>query len=92
MRSADCSCTRLGKTEVQKLSFADEPFNRASHIFDQHFRINAVLVIEIDAIGFSPKVEEQDAQPLHGAGTPQRVCFVRARRGERPARTGHIFG
>ena len=26
----------------------------------------------------SPKVEEQDAQPLHAAGTPQCVCFARA--------------
>ena len=26
----------------------------------------------------SPKIEEQDAQPLHAAGTPQCVCFARA--------------
>ena len=36
--------------------------------------------------------EEKDAQPLHAAGTPQRVCFARVPGGKRPARADHIFG
>ena len=51
MRSADCSCTRLRETEVQNFSLLDEIFNRISHIFDWHFLIYSVLVIEINAVG-----------------------------------------
>ena len=52
MRSADCSCARLRETEVQNLPFFDQIFNRTSHIFDWHFWIDSVLVIEINAVGF----------------------------------------
>src|SRR6266568_135884 len=50
MCSADCPCTRLRETELQNLSLFEEVFNRTCHVFDWHFRINAVLVIEINAI------------------------------------------
>ena len=52
MRAADCSCTRLRETEVQNFSLLDEILDRASHIFDRHFWIDPVLVIEINAVGF----------------------------------------
>ena len=52
MRSADCFCTRLRETEVQNFSLLDEIFDRTSHIFDWHFWIDPVLVIEINAVGF----------------------------------------
>ena len=52
MRSADCFCTRLRETEVQNFSLLDEIFNRTSHIFDWHFWIYSVLVIEINSVGF----------------------------------------
>jgi hypothetical protein len=51
MRSADCSRTRLGKTEVQDLALGDQIFYRTSHVFDWHFRIDAVLVVKINAVG-----------------------------------------
>jgi len=51
MRSADCSCTRLGETEVQDFPLFDEILDRTRHIFDWHFAIYPVLVIEIDAVG-----------------------------------------
>ena len=50
MRSADCSCARLRKTEVQDFPRLDEVFDRARHILDWHLRIDPVLVIEIDAV------------------------------------------
>ena len=51
MRSADCSRTRLGETEVQDLALGDQIFYRTSHVFDWHFRIDAVLVVKINAVG-----------------------------------------
>jgi hypothetical protein len=51
MRSADCPCTRLGETEVQDFSLGDQIFYRTSHIFDWHFRIDAVLIVKINAVG-----------------------------------------
>src|SRR5580704_5381512 len=51
MRSADCSCTRFGETEVQDFPLGDQIFYRASHIFYWHFRIDAVLVVKINAVG-----------------------------------------
>ena len=51
MRSPNCLRTRLGQTEVQNLPLCDELFDRAGYILDGDFRIDAVLVIEVDAIG-----------------------------------------
>ena len=36
---------------MQDLSFLDEILDRAGHVFDRHVRIDAVLVVEIDAVG-----------------------------------------
>ena len=43
--------TRLGETEVQDLALGDQIFNRTSHVFDWHFRIDAVLVVKINTVG-----------------------------------------
>jgi hypothetical protein len=51
MRFADGSRARLGETEVQNFPLFDQTFNRPSDIFDWHFRIYAVLVIENNAVG-----------------------------------------
>ena len=51
MRPADCSCTRLGETEVQDFPLLDEILDRTRHIFYWHFAIYPVLVIEINAVG-----------------------------------------
>jgi hypothetical protein len=51
MRSADRLCARLRETEVQNFSCFDQIFNSACYVFDWHFGINPVLVIEIDAVG-----------------------------------------
>ena len=42
---------RLGKTEVQNLSCLDQILDRAGHVLDRHVRVDAVLVVEIDAVG-----------------------------------------
>src|ERR1700704_6160301 len=54
MRSADCSRARLGEAKVQSFPLLDKVPNRARHVFDCHIRIDAVLIIEIDAVGFKP--------------------------------------
>jgi hypothetical protein len=54
MGAADCSRTRLGKTEVQNLSFFNELFNRTSHMFDWHIWIDPVLVEKVNAVRFKP--------------------------------------
>ncbi len=54
MRSADCSRTRLGETEVQDFPLGDQMFYGTSHLFDWHFRIDTVLVVKINAVGSQP--------------------------------------
>jgi|SRR5580700_8903835 hypothetical protein len=39
------------QTEVLDLAFGDQLLDSTSHIFDRHFRINAVLVEDVDTIG-----------------------------------------
>ena len=39
------------QTEVLDLAFGDQLLDGTSHIFDRHFRINAVLVEDVDTIG-----------------------------------------
>ena len=51
MRSADRFRTCFRETEVQNFSRFDQILNCAGYIFDWHFRINPVLVIEIDVVG-----------------------------------------
>lgn len=36
---------------MQNFSLSDEIFDRACHVFDRHFRIDSVLVVEINAVG-----------------------------------------
>jgi hypothetical protein len=43
---------RLGKAEMLDLACRDEVFHRACHIFDRYIRVNAMLVIQIDNVGF----------------------------------------
>jgi hypothetical protein len=47
---ADRFCTRLRQAEVQNFTLLDEIFDRTSHLFDRHFRIYPVLVVEINAV------------------------------------------
>ena len=51
MGAADGFRARLGEAEVQNLALLDEVFHRAGDVLDRHGRIDAVLVVEIDAVG-----------------------------------------
>jgi hypothetical protein len=46
--------TGLGKSEVFHLTFLDEVFHRARHVFDRNIRINTVLIEQIDCISLKP--------------------------------------
>jgi len=54
MRAADCFGTRLREAEVQDLPFFNQILNRSSYLFDWHFRVDPVLIKQIDAIGSQP--------------------------------------
>ena len=53
MRTADRLRSRLRKTEVLDLSCSDEFLDRARNVLDRHFRVNAVLIEEVDTVVFS---------------------------------------
>src|ERR1700684_2836028 len=52
MRPPDCFCTRLRKAKMQNFSLVDEFLDRTGNVFDWHLRVYAVLVIQVDAVGF----------------------------------------
>jgi hypothetical protein len=35
---------------VQDLALGDQVFDRTGHVFDRHIRIDAVLVVKVDAV------------------------------------------
>lgn len=51
MRTPDGLRASLGQTEVLHLAGLDQFFDRPSHLFDRHVRINAMLVEQVDDIG-----------------------------------------
>ena len=51
VRAANGLRARLREAEVQNLPGLDQILDRAGHVFDRHGEIDAVLVVEIDAVG-----------------------------------------
>src|SRR5438128_12035211 len=50
MRATDRLSPCFGEAKVLHLALFDQFFHRASHVFDWHVRINAVLIKQIDGI------------------------------------------
>jgi hypothetical protein len=54
VRATDCIRACLGHTEVQNLSFFDQLLHRPHHFLDRYLRVDAMLVKQVDTIGFQP--------------------------------------
>ena len=65
---------RLRKAEVQHLPGLDQILDGAGHVFDWHGEIDAVLIVEIDAIGPEALQRFLDDAPMRSAGCPIRSC------------------
>src|SRR5207344_747213 len=52
--AADGLGGRFGQAEVGDLAGVDELFHRAGDVFDGDARVDAVLVVEVDAVGAQP--------------------------------------
>src|SRR5688572_8029817 len=51
MCPADCLQSRLGQTPVLYLALRHQVLDRAGYVFDRHFRIDTMLIEQIDAVG-----------------------------------------
>lgn len=75
VRTADGLGARLREAEVQNLPSLDQIFDRAGHVLNWHGEIDAVLIVEIDAVG--PQTLERFLDDLPDALRPA-VQAVRA--------------
>ncbi|MNU02228.1 hypothetical protein D3C72_2458710 [compost metagenome] len=54
MRATNGLGTRFGKTKMFDLTFRDQILHRSGNIFNGHIGIDAVLIQQIDHVGFKP--------------------------------------
>src|SRR5579863_9429680 len=63
MSLANGRWARLRKSEMQNLTLCDELLNRSGNVLNRHFRVDPVLVKEVDVIG-SQTLETSVHHPL----------------------------
>jgi hypothetical protein len=54
MSAMDCLDTRFGKSPVQNLSLIHQVFDCSGNVFNRHFRVNAMLIEKVYAVGAKP--------------------------------------
>ena len=52
VRATDRLCSSLGKAEVLDLTLVNQVLHRSRHVFDRHVRVNTMLIVQVDDIGF----------------------------------------
>jgi hypothetical protein len=62
VRAPDGFRARLRQAEVQNLSGLDQTLDRSSYVFDRDLGVDAVLVVEIDAVGLESLEGSLDAK------------------------------